>query len=61
MNNPFKEAVNSAAISTVSINGVEPEYSQLLMANPLTEGEKEVIALAAMRKSASSYRFPLVL
>lgn len=45
MNNPFKEAVNSATTSTVSINGVEPEYSQLLMANPLTEREKEVIEL----------------
>ena len=45
MNNPFKESVNSATISTVSINGVDPEYSQLLMANPLTEREKEVIEL----------------
>lgn len=43
LNNPFEEA--NAGVSTVSINGLKPEDSELLMTNPLTQREREVIEL----------------
>jgi DNA-binding NarL/FixJ family response regulator len=45
MNNPFKAMATSVAVPTVSIHALKPEDSELLMTNPLTQREREVIEL----------------
>lgn len=45
INNPFKAMATSVAVPTVSIHALKPEDSELLMTNPLTQREREVIEL----------------